>query len=175
MDFDKSKTKENLLAAFAGESMARNKYTYYAGEAKKSGHEKISEIFYLTAENERAHAKEWFKILEGIGNTSENLGVAAGGEHYEWSTMYKDFAKIAEEEGFTDIAKKFELVAGIEKMHEERFNAYKKQLDDGTLYDKSYITTYRCMNCGYETDGAEAPQVCPVCKHKQGFFESIKK
>lgn len=171
MDFKGSKTEANLKAAFAGESEARNKYTYYASKAKKDGYQQIAAIFEETANNEKEHAKIWFKLLEGIGSTEENLKAAAAGEHYEWTQMYSDFAKVAKEEGFDDIAELFEGVAAIEKHHDERYNALLKNIEDGIVFEKSNVTVWKCRNCGHVHVGEKAPDVCPVCKHPQSYFE----
>lgn len=167
-----TKTEQNLLTAFAGESQARNKYTYYASVAKKEGYEQISALFLETAENEKEHAKLWFKELEMLGNTPENLKAAAEGENYEWTDMYESFAKTAEEEGFPALAVKFRLVAQIEKHHEERYNALLKNIELCEVFKKDTgIIIWKCRNCGYIHVGMEAPKVCPVCNHPQSFFE----
>jgi rubrerythrin len=161
-----------LAAAFAGESMARNKYTYFAGKAKKDGFEQIAKIFENTADNEKEHAKLWFKLLEGgsIGTTEENLKAAASGENYEWTEMYKDFAKVAKEEGFNDIAYLFEEVAKIEKTHEERYNALLENVKSKKVFEKAAAQVWECANCGHKVNGKKAPDVCPVCKHPQSYF-----
>ena len=167
-----TKTEKNLEAAFAGESMARNKYTYWASKAKKEGFEQISEIFLKTADNEKEHAKLWFKELSGgIGDTAENLSAAADGEKYEWSDMYDNFAKVAEEEGFTKLAKKFRLVADIEKHHEERYRVLLHNLEAGEVFEKSQVKVWICRNCGHIEIGEKAPDVCPTCDHPQAYFE----
>lgn len=173
MEFKGSKTEENLKTAFAGESMARNKYTFYASQAKKEGYEQIADIFMETAENEREHAKLWFKALHGnaMPKTVENLKDAAAGENYEWTTMYADFAKVAKEEGFDQIAALFEGVGGIEKHHEERYNDLIRNIEGGVVFKKDKVVMWKCRNCGYIHVGETAPEVCPVCKHPQSFFE----
>ena len=169
-----SKTEANLLAAFAGESQARNKYTYFASTAKKQGFEQIAALFLKTADNEKEHAKLWFKELNGIGSTSENLLHAAEGENYEWTDMYEDFAKTAEEEGFTELAAKFRMVGEIEKHHEERYNTLVKNIEAYRVFRKDGKTYWQCRNCGHIYEGEEAPKVCPVCAHPQSFFEVWK-
>lgn len=169
-----TKTEQNLLAAFAGESQARNKYTYFASVAKKEGYEQISELFTKTADNEKEHAKLWFKELNGIGNTAQNLEEAANGENYEWTDMYEGFAKTAEEEGFKELAYKFRAVAAIEKEHEERYRALLKNVETKQVFEKSEVKVWECRNCGHVVVGTKAPEVCPVCAHPQAFFE-IKK
>lgn len=171
MELKGSKTEQNLWTAFAGESQARNKYSYFASTAKKEGYEQIGEIFQLTADNEKEHAKLWFKLLNGIGNTSENLKAAAEGEHYEWTDMYKDFAKEAQQEGFTDIARLFSMVAEIEKHHEERYLALLKNIEDGKVFRKTEKKIWMCRNCGHLYIGENAPDNCPVCSHPQSYFE----
>ena len=166
-----TKTEQNLMAAFAGESQARNKYTYFASVAKKEGYEQISALFAKTADNEKEHAKMWFKELQGIGNTSENLAAAADGENYEWTDMYAEFAKTAEEEGFTDLAAKFRLVAAIEKHHEERYRALLKNIEMAEVFAKSTVQVWECRNCGHLVVGTNAPEVCPTCNHPQSYFE----
>ena len=166
-----TQTEKNLEAAFAGESQARNKYTYFASVAKKEGYEQISELFLKTADNEKEHAKMWFKELKGIGSTAENLGAAADGENYEWTDMYEEFAKTAEAEGFGDLAKKFRLVGAIEKHHEERYRALLKNLETAAVFEKSSVKVWECRNCGHIVVGMQAPQVCPVCAHPQSYFE----
>ncbi len=169
-----TKTEQNLLAAFAGESQARNKYTYFASVAKKEGYEQISELFTKTADNEKEHAKLWFKELNGIGNTAQNLEEAANGENYEWTDMYEGFAKTAEEEGFKELAYKFRAVAAIEKEHEERYRALLKNVETKQVFEKSEVKVWECRNCGHVVVGTKAPEVCPVCAHPQAFFE-VKK
>ena len=194
MELKGSKTEQNLMAAFAGESQARNKYTYYASQAKKEGYEQIADIFLETAENEKEHAKIWFKELHGgkevalhfldqhalsldelhvldVYFLEENLLHAAEGENYEHTTMYKEFAETAKAEGFDQIAKLFEMVGGIEKHHEERYLALLKNIEEGIVFKKDKVVMWKCRNCGYIHVGEEAPAVCPVCKHAQSFFE----
>ena len=166
-----TKTEKNLEAAFAGESQARNKYTYFASVAKKEGYEQISALFLKTAENEKEHAKMWFKELEGIGDTAHNLAEAVAGENYEWTDMYAEFAKTAEEEGFDELAKKFRLVAAIEKSHEERYRALLKNVETAAVFEKSEVKVWECRNCGHIVVGTKAPEVCPVCAHPQSYFE----
>lgn len=166
-----TQTEKNLEAAFAGESQARNKYTYFASVAKKQGFEQIANLFLKTADNEKEHAKMWFKELNGIGNTAENLLAAAEGENYEWTDMYEDFAKTAEEEGFTELAHKFRLVAAIEKHHEERYRALLRNVETAEVFKRSEIKVWECRNCGHIVVGKEAPEVCPVCNHPQSYFE----
>ena len=166
-----TKTEQNLMAAFAGESQARNKYTYFASVAKKEGYEQISALFAKTADNEKEHAKMWFKELQGIGNTSENLAAAADGENYEWTDMYAEFAKTAEEEGFDELAAKFRLVAAIEKEHEERYRALLKNIETAEVFAKSTVQVWECRNCGHLVVGTNAPEVCPTCNHPQSYFE----
>lgn len=165
-----SQTEKNLEAAFAGESQARNKYTYFASVAKKQGFEQIADLFLKTADNEKEHAM-WFKELNGIGDTAENLLAAAEGENYEWTDMYEDFAKTAEEEGFTELAHKFRLVAAIEKHHEERYRALLRNVETAEVFKRSEIKVWECRNCGHIVVGKEAPEVCPVCNHPQSYFE----
>jgi len=172
MELKGSRTEANLMAAFAGESQARNKYTYYASQAKKDGYEQIAEIFLKTAENEKEHAKLWFKLLHGgMPKTLENLKDAAAGEHYEWSDMYAKMAKEAREEGFDNIAVLFEGVAKVEKEHEERYNALAKNVEDAKVFAKNGQTTWVCRNCGHVHVGENAPEVCPVCAHPKAYFE----
>ena len=166
-----TQTEKNLEAAFAGESQARNKYTYFASKAKKEGFEQIAALFLKTADNEKEHAKMWFKELEGIGNTAENLAAAAAGENYEWTDMYEGFAKTADEEGFHDLAKKFRLVAAIEKHHEERYRALLKNVEMAEVFAKSEVKVWECRNCGHIVVGTNAPDVCPTCAHPQSYFE----
>lgn len=169
--YEGTKTEKNLEAAFAGESQARNKYTYFASVAKKEGYEQISSLFLKTAENEKEHAKLWFKELNGIGDTAENLCAAAAGENYEWTDMYDGFAKTAEEEGFHDLAVKFRLVAAIEKSHEERYRALLKNVKTAEVFAKSEVKVWECRNCGHIVVGKKAPEVCPTCAHSQSYFE----
>ncbi len=166
-----TRTEKNLEAAFAGESQARNKYTYFASKAKKEGFEQISAMFLKTAENEKEHAKLWFKELNGIGSTPENLEAAAGGENYEWTDMYEGFAKTAEEEGFPELAARFRGVAAIEKQHEERYRALLKNIEMKEVFKKSEVKVWECRNCGHIVVGTSAPDVCPVCDHPQSYFE----
>ena len=166
-----TQTEKNLEAAFAGESMARNKYTYFASKAKKEGFEQLAEIFLKTADNEKEHAKLWFKELNGIGDTAENLGAAADGENYEWTEMYEGFAKTAEEEGFKALAAKFRMVAAIEKRHEERYRALLKNVEQEEVFKKSSVKVWECRNCGHIVVGEKAPEICPVCAHPQAYFE----
>lgn len=166
-----TQTEKNLEAAFAGESQARNKYTYFASKAKKEGYEQMAEIFLKTADNEKEHAKLWFKELAGIGNTAENLAAAAEGENYEWTDMYEGFAKTAEEEGFTALAAKFRLVAAIEKRHEERYRALLKNIEMQEVFAKSEVKVWECRNCGHIVVGENAPEVCPTCAHPKAYFE----
>ena len=169
-----TQTEKNLEAAFAGESQARNKYTYFASVAKKEGYEQISALFLKTADNEKEHAKMWFKELGGIGNTAENLLSAAEGENYEWTDMYAEFARVAEEEGFKALAAKFRAVAMIEKSHEERYRALLNNVEMKAVFEKSEIIMWECRNCGHLVMGNKAPQVCPVCAHPQSYFEVRK-
>ena len=171
MELKNSKTWDNLHAAFAGESMARNKYTYYASKAKKEGYNQIAEIFTETAENEKEHAKIWFKLLEGIGDTSANLKAAAEGEHYEWVEMYKGFAETAKEEGFVEIAALFEGVAKIEKHHDERYTKLLENLEKGIVFERDGVVVWKCMNCGHLHTGKAAPELCPVCAHPKSYFK----
>ena len=166
-----TKTELNLQAAFAGESQARNKYTYFASKAKKEGFEQIAALFLKTADNEKEHAKMWFKELNGIGNTAENLSAAADGENYEWTDMYEEFSKTAEEEGFTELAAKFGAVGAIEKHHEERYRALLKNVETSQVFEKSTVKVWECRNCGHIVVGTKAPDVCPVCNHPQSYFE----
>lgn len=166
-----TKTEKNLETAFSGESQARNKYTYFASVAKKEGYEQIAFLFLKTADNEKEHAKLWFKELNGIGNTTENLVAAAAGENYEWTDMYAGFAKTAEEEGFPELAAKFRLVAAIEKHHEERYRALLKNIETAEVFKKSTVKVWECRNCGHIVVGECAPEVCPTCNHPQSYFE----
>ena len=166
-----TQTEKNLEAAFAGESQARNKYTYFASAAKKEGFEQISALFLKTAENEKEHAKLWFKELNGIGSTAENLEAAADGENYEWTDMYEGFAKTAEEEGFPALAKKFRMVGAIEKHHEERYRALLKNVEMQQVFEKSEVKVWECRNCGHIVVGTKAPEIYPVCAHPKAFFE----
>lgn len=166
-----TKTEKNLQTAFAGESQARNKYTYFASVAKKQGYEQIAALFLKTAENEKEHAKLWFKELSGIGDTAENLLSAAEGENYEWTDMYEEFAKTAEEEGFTELAERFRLVAAVEKHHEERYRALLHNVESKEVFEKSEVKVWECRNCGHIVVGTKAPEVCPTCNHPQSYFE----
>jgi len=173
MELKGSKTEANLMAAFAGESQARNKYTYYASQAKKDGYEQIAAIFEETANNEKEHAKMWFKLLQGgeIKDTVSNLKDAADGENYEWTDMYSSFAKTAREEGFDHIAFLFEGVAAIEKEHEERYKKLIENIEDGLVFSRDGDKIWKCRNCGHIVIGKEAPKVCPICTHPQSYFE----
>ncbi|MBQ0056004.1 MAG: rubrerythrin family protein [Synergistaceae bacterium] len=166
-----TQTEKNLQAAFAGESQARNKYTYFASKAKKEGFEQIAALFLKTADNEKEHAKMWFKELEGIGDTAQNLAAAAEGENFEWTDMYAGFAKTAEEEGFHALAEKFRAVAAIEKSHEERYRALLNNVETKQVFAKSEVKVWECRNCGHIVVGTNAPDICPVCAHPQAYFE----
>ena len=166
-----TQTEKNLQTAFAGESQARNKYTYFASAAKKEGYEQISAIFAKTADNEKEHAKMWLKELNGIGSTAENLSDAANGENHEWTDLYEEFAKTAEKEGFPELARKFRLVGEIEKSHEERYRALLKNVETASVFEKSEVKVWECRNCGHIIVGKNAPEVCPVCSHPQSYFE----
>ena len=166
-----TQTEKNLEAAFAGESQARNKYTYFASKAKKEGFEQIAALFLKTADNEKEHAKMWFKELEGIKTTAESLEAAANGENYEWTDMYEGFAKTAEEEGFSELADKFRGVAAIEKAHEERYRALLRNVEAQEVFKKSEVKVWECRNCGHIVVGTEAPEICPTCDHPQSYFE----
>ena len=166
-----TQTEKNLMAAFSGESQARNKYTYFASVAKKQGFEQIAALFLKTADNEKEHAKLWLKELCGIGDTAENLVAAADGENYEWTDMYEGFAKTAEEEGFAGLAAKFRLVAAIEKHHEERYRALLRNVEAAEVFAKSEVKVWECRNCGHIAVGVSAPEVCPTCNHPQSYFE----
>jgi rubrerythrin len=170
MNLKGSKTEKNLLEAFAGESMARNKYDFYAKQAKKDGYVQISKIFEEAALNEKEHAKLWFKFLDKINSTKENLVEAAGGENYEWTDMYAKFAKEAKEEGFYEVAKHFEQVGGVEKEHEKRYNKLKENIDNNSVFEKEEEVAWQCQNCGHIHYGKKAPDVCPACDHKQEHF-----
>ena len=169
-----TRTEENLKTAFAGESQARNKYTYFASVAKKEGYEQISELFLKTAENEKEHAKMWFKELGELGNTAQNLNAAADGENYEWTDMYAEFARVADEEGFHDLAQKFRGVAAIEKTHEERYRALLNNVETKSVFEKSEVKVWECRNCGHIVVGTKAPELCPVCAHPKAYFELRK-
>ena len=171
MELKGSKTEANLLAAFAGESQARNKYTYFASKAKKEGYVQIANLFEETANNEKEHAKIWFKLLDGIGGTAENLKAAAEGENYEWTDMYATFAKEAREEGFDHIANLFEMVGEIEKEHEQRYLKLLANVENGLVFSKEGDTVWQCSNCGHIVIGKKAPEVCPVCAHPQAYFQ----
>ena len=166
-----TKTEKNLWEAFAGESQARNKYTYFASVAKKAGYEQIAALFLKTADNEKEHAKLWFKELEELGTTEENLLHAAEGENFEWTDMYERMAKEAEEEGFAELAEKFRGVAAIEKAHEERYRKLLQNVEEKTVFEKSDVKVWECRNCGHLVVGTKAPDVCPVCNHPQAYFE----
>ena len=174
MNLKGTKTEQNLMAAFAGESQARNKYTYFASVAKKEGYEQIAEIFLKTADNEKEHAKLWFKALGELGDTAKNLAAAAEGENYEWTEMYESFAKDAEEEGFTALAAQFRKVAAIEKTHEERYRALLNNVEMNKVFEKAEEAIWECRNCGHLVMGKKAPEVCPVCAHPKSFFEIRK-
>ena len=173
MELKGSKTEQCLMQAFAGESQARNKYTYFASQAKKEGYEQIAALFLETADNEKEHAKLWFKYLEGgdIKSTEENLAVAANGENYDWTDMYPEFARVAESEGFKEIAAKFRLVAEIEKRHEERYKKLLNSVKTGVVFVSNDVAVWKCRNCGHIVVGKYAPEICPVCKHPKAFFE----
>lgn len=173
MELKGSKTEQNLMTAFAGESQARNKYTFFASQAKKDGYEQIAAIFQETADNEKEHAKMWFKLLNGgeIGTTAENLNAAADGENYEWTDMYAEFAKIAKEEGFDHIAYLFEEVGKIEKEHEERYLKLLENVKDGKVFEAGEVKIWKCRNCGHIVVGTKSPEVCPVCSHPKAYFE----
>ena len=173
MELKGSKTEQNLMTAFAGESQARNKYTFFASQAKKDGYEQIAAIFQETADNENVHAKLWFKLLNGgaIGSTEENLKAAAAGENYEWTDMYAEFAKTAKEEGFARIAYLFEEVGKIEKEHEERYLKLLENVKEGKVFEAGEVKIWKCRNCGHIVVGTSAPEVCPVCNHPKAFFE----
>ena len=169
-----TQTEKNLEAAFAGESQARNKYTYFASKAKKQGFEQIAALFLEPADNEKEHAKLWFKELYGIGDTAENLADAAAGENYEWTDMYAGFAKTAEEEGFPELAAKFRGVAAIEKRHEERYRALLKNVETAQVFERSEVKVWECRNCGHIVVGTKAPEICPICAHPKSYFEIHK-
>ena len=170
-DIKGTKTEANLKATFAGESQARNKYTYFASQARKDGYVQIADIFEETAGNEKEHAKMWFKLLDGIGSTTENLKAAADGENFEWTDMYAQFAKEAREEGFDQIAYAFEMVGAIEKEHEERYRKLLSNIENNLVFSKEGLTIWQCSNCGHICVGKKAPEVCPVCKHPQAYFQ----
>ncbi|MDD2417544.1 MAG: rubrerythrin family protein [Oscillospiraceae bacterium] len=173
MDLKGTKTEKNLSAAFAGESMARTKYTYYSSKAKKEGYEQIAALFLETAENEKEHAKLWFKLLNdgAVPDTITNLKDAASGEHYEWTDMYKEFAQVAREEGFEDIARRFELVGGVEKHHEKRYLKLLENIEKGEVFVRGDVVIWKCRNCGHIHVGKFAPELCPTCDHPKSFFE----
>lgn len=171
MELKGTKTEQNLRTAFSGESEARNKYTYFASVAKKEGYEQIAALFLKTAENEKEHAKLWFKALSGIGDTKANLVSAAEGENYEWTEMYAQFAKDAEEEGFTELAAQFKLVAAVEKAHEERYRALLNNVEMQKVFEKADAVIWECRNCGHLVIGKKAPEICPTCKHPKSYFE----
>lgn len=173
MDIKGTKTEANLMSAFAGESQARNKYTYYASKARKEGYEQVGNLFQETADNEKEHAKIWFKLLhnDDVPSTIDNLKDAANGENFEWTDMYAKFAKEARDEGFTQIANLFEQVGKIEKEHEERYLALLKNIEDGIVFEKDNVSIWKCLNCGHIHVGNKAPTMCPVCKHPQSYFE----
>lgn len=168
-----TRTEANLWAAFAGESQARNKYTYFASAARKEGYEQIAAVFQETADNEKEHAKRIFKFLRGIGSTRENLEAAAEGENYEWSAMYPEFARVAEEEGFPEIAAVLRKIAEVEKHHEERYRALLRNLEEGKVFRREGSVRWECRNCGYVHEGPEAPEVCPSCDHPRAYFELL--
>ena len=174
MELKGSKTEKNLMAAFSGESEARNKYTYFASVARKEGYQQIAAIFEETANNEKEHAKLWFKALGALGNTAENLAAAAAGENYEWTDMYARFADEADEEGFTELANKFRMVAAIEKTHEERYRKLLNNVEMQAVFAKSEETMWECRNCGHLVMGKKSPEICPVCAHPQSYFEVRK-
>lgn len=173
MDLKGSKTEKNLMAGFAGESQARNKYTYFASVARKAGYEQIAEIFQETADNEKEHAKRMFKFLEELGDTPANLKAAASGENYEWTDLYARFEKDAREEGFTQIADFFKELITVERQHEKRYLALLKNVEENAVFKKGDVTRWKCRNCGYIYEGADAPDTCPVCTHPQSYFELL--
>jgi len=173
MELKGSKTEKSLLAAFAGESQARNKYTYFASAAKKAGLEQMAGIFLETADNEKEHAERIFSFLKGVGDTNANLKAAAEGEHYEWTEMYPEFEKVAREEGFTKIAEFFHEVAEVEEEHEKRYNALRKNLEEGKVFKRDEVVKWKCRNCGYVHTGKEAPEICPACDHPQSYYELL--
>ncbi len=166
-----TQTEKNLMDAFSGESQARNKYTYFASKAKKEGFEQIAALFQKTADNEKEHAKMWFKELGGLGDTAENLLSAAEGENYEWTDMYAGFAETADKEGFSELAAKFRMVAAIEKQHEERYRALLNNVETAQVFEKSEVKVWECRNCGHIVVGTKAPEMCPVCAHPKAYFE----
>lgn len=171
--YEGTKTKDNLMAAFAGESMAHTKYAYYASVAKKAGYEQIAEIWQETSLNEKEHAKLWFKELELLGDVSYNLKASAEGENHEWTEMYPEFAKVAREEGFEALAKRFELVAQVEEAHEKRYKKLMERIDENTVFKGDAPVAWKCRNCGYITEGETPPKVCPTCLHPQAYFERL--
>ena len=173
MELKGSKTEKSLLAAFAGESQARNKYTYFASAAKKARLEQMAGIFLETADNEKEHAERIFSFLKGVGDTNANLKAAAEGEHYEWTEMYPEFEKVAREEGFTKIAEFFHEVAEVEEEHEKRYNALRKNLEEGKVFKRDEVVKWKCRNCGYVHTGKEAPEICPACDHPQSYYELL--
>lgn len=173
MELRGTKTEKNLLAAFAGESQARNKYTYFASQARKEGYEQIAGIFLETADNEKEHAKKEFKFLKGIDDTKANLKAAADGENYEWTSMYPEFAKTARDEGFTEIAEIFEEIAKVEKEHEKRYQKLLENIEEGKVFKKDKPAKWKCRNCGYIYEGTEPPKICPACAHPQSYYELV--
>ena len=173
MELKGTKTEQNLLAAFSGESQARNKYTYFASQAKKEGYEQIAGIFLETADNEKEHAKKEFKFLKGICDTKANLKAAAEGENYEWTSMYPEFAKTAREEGFTEVAEIFEEIAKVEKEHEKRYKKLLENIEEGKVFKKENSVKWKCRNCGYIYEGTEPPKICPACAHPQSYYELV--
>ena len=173
MELKESQTEKNLRAAFAGESQARNKYTYYASIAKKEGYEQIAGLFLETAENEKEHAKVEFKFLKELGSTTANLKAAAEGEHYEWTDMYPEFERVAREEGFTEIADAFKEIAEVEEEHEKRYLTLLKNIEEGKVFKRDKVMKWKCRNCGYVHEGTEAPECCPACAHPQSYYELL--
>ena len=173
MELKGSQTEKNLWAAFAGESQAHTKYLYYASQAKKDGYEQISDIFNETARNEKAHAKIWFKLVHGVGDTKENLAAAADGEHDEWTSMYPEFARVAREEGFDKIARLFDAVGKIEQEHDERYKILLSNVEEGKVFRRDEKIIWQCLNCGYVCESPQAPAKCPVCEHPQSFFQQL--
>ena len=171
MELKGSQTEKNLWAAFAGESQARNKYTYYASIAKKEGYEQIAAIFLETADNEKEHAKREFKFLGELGSTADNLKAAATGEHYEWTEMYPEFERVAREEGFTEIADVFKEISEVEEEHEKRYLSLLKNIEEGKVFKRDKVVRWKCRNCGYIHEGTEAPEICPACAHPQSYYE----
>ena len=173
MELKGSQTEKNLWAAFAGESQAHTKYLYYASQAKKDGYEQISDIFNETARNEKAHAKIWFKLVHGVGDTKENLAAAAAGEHDEWTSMYPEFARVAREEGFDKIARLFDAVGKIEQEHDERYKILLSNVEESKVFRRDEKIIWQCLNCGYVCESPQAPAKCPVCEHPQSFFQQL--